>query len=198
MGKRSNLQPAVWNAHPVDFAKDLKVGKKGQELIVKTGNGLLKELDGRKNDLELVRTKEKVELKTERYKLDSNKTYSRKNRTTPNLFIERWSDEKRSHIGGPFQALAKGSKFYMHVFANKTIVVFKTEELVKYLNQIDFTQKYAKRKSAIQNKVGKKSWTTVGYYIPLEDLASLAVVTKLSTYNLQRAFKNIKRRTAKV
>lgn len=196
MGKR-NLKPMPWNSNPVDFGKDLKAGKKGQEKVVRAGAGLLKELDGRKNDLELVRTKEKVELKTERYKLNSTKKYSRKTRTTPNLFIERWSDEKRCHIGGPFQALAKGSKFYMHVFSNKKVVIFKTQELVDYLNQIDFTQKYAKRKAGIQNKVGSKSWLTVGYYIPLEDLKHLAVVTDLSGENLQRGFKNIKRRTAK-
>ncbi len=196
--KKKTLKPVAWNSHVVDFSKDLKSGKKGQELVVKVGSGLLKELDGRKNDLELVRTKEKVELKTERYKLNKDKKYSRKTRTTPNLFIERWSDEKRCHIGGPFQALEKGSKFYMHVFSNKKVVVFKTEELVQYLNQIDFTKKYAKRKASIQNKVGKKTWTTVGYYIPLEDLMALAVVTDLKTYELQRAFKNIKRRTAKV
>lgn len=72
MGKR-NLKPMPWNSNPVDFGKDLKAGKKGQEKVVRAGAGLLKELDGRKNDLELVRTKEKVELKTERYKLNSTK-----------------------------------------------------------------------------------------------------------------------------
>lgn len=193
-----NLKPKAWTGSRVDFATDLKAGKKGQELVVKTGGGLLKELDGRKNDLELVRTGEKVELKSERYKLNENKKYSRKDRSTPNLFIERWSDEKRCHIGGPFQALAKGSTFYMHVFSNKKVVVFKTEELVAFLNKMDFTQKYSKRKASIPNKSGAKAWMTVGYYIPLEDLKEIAVVTELSKYKLQRAFKNIKRRTPKV
>lgn len=197
MGK-ANLKAKSWNGKVVDFNSDLKDGKKGQEKIVRVGKGLLRELDGRKNDLELVRTKEKVELKTERYNLNKNRKYSRKTRSTPNIFIERWSDEKRGHIGGPFQALAKGNKFYVHVFKNKKVVIFKTQELVDYLNQIDFTQKYVKKKASIPNKAGKKEWLTVGYYIPLEDLEHLAVVTNLTTYCLQRGFKNIKRRTAKV
>lgn len=196
MGKRT-LKAIPWNNHVVDFSKDLKTGKKGQELVVKVGKNLLKELDGRKNDLQLVRTKETVELKTESYKLNANKKFSRKTKSTPNIFIERWSDEKRCHIGGPFQALAKGSKFYMHIFANKKVVVFKTEELVNYLNQVDFTRKYAKKKASLFNKAGKRDWVTVGYYIPMEDLAHLAVITDLTTYNLQRAFKNIKRRVEK-
>lgn len=194
--KKLKVKP--WNGHVADFGSDLKAGQKGQEKIVRAGKGLLRELDGRKNDLELVRTKEKVELKTERYNLKRNGKFSRATRSTPNLFIERWSDEKRGHIGGPFQALAKGNKFYVHLFKNNKVVVFKTQELVDYLNKIDFTQKYAKKKSNIPNKSGKKDWMTVGYYIPLEDIAHLAVITGVSAYELQRAFKNIKRRTAKV
>lgn len=197
MGKK-NLKATPWNDKKVNFNNDLKIGKKGQQNVVRISDGLLKELDGRKNDLELTRTKETVELKTESYKLNSNRKFNRSRKTTPNLFIERWSDEKRCHIGGPFQALAKGSKFYMHVFANKKVVLFKTKELVKYLNQLDFTQKYSKRKASIFNKVGTKTWVTVGYSIPLKDLEKLAVVTDLKTYELQRAFKNIKRRASKV
>lgn len=196
MGKK-NLKAIPWNQKRVNFNEDLKTGKKGQQMVVKVGSSILKELDGRKNDLELIKTKETVELKTESYKLNSKKKFSREKRSTPNIFIERWSDEKRGHIGGPFQALNKGSKFYMHVFANKKVVLFKTKELVKFLNQIDFTQKYAKKKASIFNKMGQKSWVTVGYSVPLKDLEKLAVVTQLKTEELKKAFKNLKRRVAK-
>lgn len=196
MGKK-NLKAVPWTSKGVNFQDDLKSGKKGQEKVVRAGKNILRELDGKRNDLELVRTKETIELKTETYKLNERRKFSREKRSTPNIFIERWSDEQRAHIGGPFQAMQKGSKFYMHVFANGKVVIFKTEELVKFLNKIDFTQKYAKKKASIFNKVGKKSWVTVGYSIPFKDLEKLAVVTTLKGGELQKAFRNLKRRQSR-
>lgn len=149
-----------------NFKSSLAKGQQGELLLLNKLPFLVK-LDGRRSDFVVgvdcalygldFTQGETLELKTDYYQMDK----------TNNFFIEIWSDIDRGAPGGPMQAFQHGSTYWLYMYAlNSKAFLFKTEELCKYIEAQDKNR----WPSAL---VPNKSWTTMGYKIPRQDLKHL-------------------------
>lgn len=131
------------------FDESLKIGKTGEDIFNDINPHLQRE-NGLKFDFSY--NGKKIELKTEYY--DINKT--------ENFFIERFSYDDVD--GGPWQSLNNNVEYYIHFFVkNKTFFVFKTEELVNYLNDLELNL----------IKIPNKNHITQGFKIKRKDLSHI-------------------------
>lgn len=107
-----------------EFQKSLVKGKKGEKEFYELFKDKIEQLDGYSSDARILKSGETIELKTE----------TRCATETPNIFVEKFSFSDVP--GGPWQALKKGSTYYIHFFP-KTMefFVYKTATLVKYLDE---------------------------------------------------------------
>lgn len=107
-----------------DFEKSLKKGKAAESEFLELFKDKVERLDGYIADFKIKKNGRTIELKTE----------SRCETETPNLFIERYSYGEED--GGPFQALRKGTTYYVHWFPlTQTFYVYKTETLVAWFKK---------------------------------------------------------------
>lgn len=78
-------------------------------------------------DFKMIESGRYVELKSDYYSTED----------TPNFAIELYSDEKRRTPGGPWQALTKGSFFFVYYFPKDSVhYIFETKKLVDYLDSV--------------------------------------------------------------
>lgn len=136
------------------FGSSLAKGKRGEDLLSELWPELQR-LDGRKGDFTWNGIK--VELKTDSYDMAKTK----------NFFLEVWSDVDKGKPGGPWQALQHGAELFCYFYSNNlTMYIFDTQALVYYLDGLpkDYYQSV---------KVPNRTWTTVGYKVPREDLKHL-------------------------
>lgn len=143
----------------MSFKKSLTIGALGETLYFQAHNGKLERLDGLKADFRCMETGDLYELKTDTYSMDS----------TPNMFIERYSDNIKRNPGGPFQSKVNGCKYFTYFYVqNLTLFTFLTQSLIDRIEQLAPQL----RVMFIQNK----SWVTEGYLVPrtlIEDLAKI-------------------------
>lgn len=135
------------------FSKSLKVGKRGEDTFYQMFKDSLIRLDGLESDF-ITKNNKTIELKTDFYNP----------KETPNFFLERWS--RNSVDGGPWQALKKGSFYYIYFFiATKEIYIFETKELVDELNVLC--------KDSYLIPVRNVGFVTLGYKVARESLAHI-------------------------
>jgi hypothetical protein len=119
----------------------------------------LTRLDGRKHDLIDEATGETYELKTDSYDMSK----------TPNFFIEYYSDLERAKRGGPWQALANNTKYFVYMYpTNNTFFIFETEKLVAMLEHIV--------QDMMMIRIPNRTWTTCGFKVPRECLVEYAKI----------------------
>lgn len=137
-----------------DFNIDLSRGKAGEQLLADKFPNLLIQLHGTGPDFRILGSQTYLELKTDSYNMNS----------TPNFFLE--TESRPGHPGGPFQALAKGSKYFIYYYLqNDKYFIFDTQDLVFFLKQNGW--KYGER------TIANKNYATKGLLIPRKDLESL-------------------------
>lgn len=107
------------------FQKSLKTGKRYENQFNELFKDKVEQLDGYASDFKITKNGKLVELKTDLYCPTK----------TNNLFMEFYSYGEEP--GGPFQALKKGSDYYIYWFPKSMeFFVFKTATLVKKLNDL--------------------------------------------------------------
>ena len=137
-----------------NFARSLAAGQAGEKLLLSLWPQLTP-TDGRRGDF-LLPSGEKMEVKSDSY--DHNKT--------SNLFVERWSDFDAKKPGGAHQAQEHGAAYFFYWFPlNRIGYMFSVQDLVDFMDNFEF--KYSP--VLIENR----SWTTVGYKVPREDLKAI-------------------------
>jgi len=148
------------------FNDQLKQGHKGEILFMEVFPFELERTDGRGADFIIKLTNQTLELKTDSY--DPLKT--------SNYFMERYSSKEKQSPGGPFQAESKGIEYYAYMFSKtKEYTVFRTKELVKYLNENMDEKKLI--------GVPNKTYITQGYKVDRASVAHLVV-------DVNKEFKN--------
>lgn len=153
MGGEGDDRTPVGQSGPYDFQDQLKVGQKGENLLVNVTHGAIAPLDGRTNDLKIVKTSLTIELKTDTFNMER----------TPNFFIERFSTDTGFEAGGPWQALEKGSDLFIYMFVVQgECFVFKTKELVEALEPMIRNMKLT--------PVRNRAYNTLGYKIKRDTL----------------------------
>ena len=109
----------------MSFQKDLKFGQDAELAFVNRFSGSLQLMDGRKGDIRLIKTNQRIELKTDR----------RTEHDTGNMFLERYSHAGNKTPGGPYQALEHGCELFAYLFApTGTFYLFQSSALIDYLN----------------------------------------------------------------
>lgn len=99
-----------------------------------------------------------LELKTDTYDMSS----------TPNFFIERFSNAKYQTPGGPWKAQENGCKYFAYMFIkNKIWFLFEVDKLIEILDKI------VKEKQLKLEEIKNKGWITQGYKIKRKDLSSI-------------------------
>jgi hypothetical protein len=145
------------------FKTQLRLGQMGEMMFEQAFQGKYEKLDGKGSDFRCTSTGVGIELKTDFWSLAS----------TPNFFIERWSDVEKKKPGGPWQALEKGStRFYYFYVPDLTLFEFDTASLVSALEPIIVSIK--------PFDVKNERWTTQGFRVPRELLKDQYTEIKLS------------------
>lgn len=98
-----------------NFQKDLKFGQSKELEFCNLFPGKLKQTDGRKGDLLIIKTNQKIELKTER----------RASTETNNIFVELHSHHVNKTDGGPVQAFKAGCSHIVWQFADGVVLVYE-------------------------------------------------------------------------
>jgi hypothetical protein len=143
------------SAHKIhEFKKSLSKGKRAEAEFLELFKDKVEQLDGFMSDFRVLTDGTGLELKTDFY--DPSKT--------ANYFIEAFSYSDVR--GGPWQALDKGSKWFVYWFPmTMEIHVWKTSTLVRRLDSIT--------KDMYTINVHNSSHTTRGFKVPrhmLEDI----------------------------
>lgn len=142
-----------------DFHKDLSRGKTGEAALLGKFPNLLVSLQGTGPDFRLLGSQTYLELKTDYYDMSK----------TPFFFMEAQS--RPGHKGGPWQALEKGSKYFIYYFIkNDSWHIFETEVLVSLLNL--YRHHYAE--AIVKNK----NYETLGIKVPRSDLKAIELTFK--------------------
>jgi hypothetical protein len=138
------------------FKKQLRQGEIGEAIFYMAHQGTLSKEDGRARDFSCALTGAGVELKTDFYNMDA----------TPFFFMERFSNREKQSPGGPYQAQANGTKWFVYFFiSHLTYFRFETEKLVERLEQVMPTCEAMEIKN--------DGYVTVGYKVPREALSDL-------------------------
>lgn len=143
-----------WSPRKFDWEKQLEIGNSAQDKFFRLyADSLTRTKGNHSGDFKIVQTGETIELKSDQYT------------KTNNFFIERWSKVEDNKVGGPWQAITHGSKYYVYWFPNlDTMYVFLLEDMVKALDQVII--------SLPTIPVSNSTYTTVGYKVPKELLIS--------------------------
>lgn len=136
-----------------NFHEDLKFGQDAEALVARFMRW--EQLDGRHSDF-LTQDGEAIELKTDR----------RDSRTSPNVFLEVFSNLEKQRPGGPYQAFGRGSTVYAYYFAlDKRLFVYDTVKLLKHLE----ANKYK------VHRILNRGWITTGVAVPRANLEAALV-----------------------
>ena len=155
---------------PFDFHEQLAIGQKGEKFFVKEYPHLLEALDGRAADMRIIGPKNyghTVELKTETYAATRGHP-----RCTGNMFVERFSNNRKQTNGGPWQAKANGTNEYWHHFPLDGVLY---RALV--IPFVDWLDEYVALHKVSLYPVDNERYDTMGYRIPLMavDKANIAI-----------------------
>lgn len=144
-----------------DFKEQLAKGVEGEVNFLLKYENLIEKTDGGFiSDFKILSTGDKIELKTDFY--DPRKT--------KNFFFEFQSNKEKASPGGPWQALMKGSKYFVYRFSRTGQEFwFNTEDLVAAICLID-------DKSLVE--IQNKGWVTTGYKLPRKKFEHLLLDTK--------------------
>lgn len=136
-----------------NFARDLKRGQKGESLLLERFPTLIK-AEVRDYDF-LTPSGLKVETK-----FDGTK-YT-------NIFLEVISNSNKESPGGPYQSLLKEVDLFIYVFErDNSTHVYRVNDLVWFL--------FKTKGKYDQKKVWNKTYNSLGYAIPIEDLKHLEI-----------------------
>lgn len=140
-----------------DFKDQLKVGTRGEELMLQHYHSPLILIPEHYADFKRVTDGKIVELKSDTYNIEK----------TPNFFWEVWSDLKGKKPGGPWQSKEHKVQVFIYYFVrHNTYFEFDLKELLKFL------QPHADKRNDGGGWifVKNKAWTTAGFTIPREDM----------------------------
>lgn len=132
------------------FREQLTVGARGEELFLESYGGKLSEDLRWDIAVEGVGT---VELKTDMH-------------NSPNFFIEYYSDKDAKTPGGPWKSRDNNVNYFVyHFLEHKTFYWFRPEDLIRFM----------KNKKYNEILIPNFGWTTLGYAVPIIDIAHLAL-----------------------
>jgi hypothetical protein len=152
-----------------EFEESKKVGDKGENLLEKYYGDYVKRLDGRENDFVILNDNRLLEQKSDQYRLA----------TTPNFFMERYSNDKWYPPGGPWQALEKGSNVYLYYFMNdKTFFWFDSVTVLVETLEV-LTRGHRLVEVYNRPKDGRPPYNTLGFLVKREQLKDLYKTFKL-------------------
>jgi len=140
-------------ARTFDFQEQLKVGTRGEELLLEYYPEKLKIWEGRDGDF-ITESGIKIELKADSYNMDK----------TPNMFIEKYSDFDKKTPGSIWQAAGHGCKRFIYYFVRHN-TWFECNDIPGLCKFIDDTYGH-KGFILIKNK----GWRTAGWAIPRTNL----------------------------
>lgn len=135
------------------FETDLKYGNSSEHKFFLKNADKLSLLDGRKGDLQLLKSGALIELKSER----------RTSTATGNLFLERYSHKKLCTPGGPWSAKLAGCAYIVYLFADEKLFCYNIDILIAWVNKYEKT--LSRHNTAYSN--------SMGYIIPLIRLQDL-------------------------
>ena len=139
------------------FKEQIAVGDEGQRLFLKNYHTPITEYVPHAADFQVVATGALVELKTDTYPMA----------TTPNFFIERWSDIGSKKPGSVWQSVEKGVTIFCYMFIQDR-TYFEFTDLPALIARLDDITA-GSYLMAIRNK----GWTTGGYRVKRESLRDL-------------------------
>jgi hypothetical protein len=155
----------------VSFQDSKRQGAIGEAIFFSAHSDILEKSPDLKADFLLSYNGEAIELKSDSYDLNS----------TPNLFLERWSNIEAGKPGGPWQAQANGSKWFVYFFpVNLIYYRFDVNQLVAHIDQN--VAEYKTR------NIPNKTYTTQGYLVPRASLAELYKEVKLGVHVIGKEF----------
>ena len=139
---------------PFQFNRQLKIGDQGEAWLFENYHTPLTRYEPHAYDF-VDHLGRPLELKTESRSLES----------TPNFFIERWSDMDKKKPGGPWQSIEKGVEVLVYLFLpSQTYFVFDSLPLLIHtVEELDLKPK------VIQNVRYRAS----GFVVPREALSHL-------------------------
>lgn len=140
------------------FRPQKSIGDTGEQHIQSTYQNITK-TDGRISDCILTNadgSTSTIELKTDTYSMND----------TPNLFMEYMGNTDKGTLGGPWRAAKDKVDYFVYYYLKDTTFFwYKSQELAAFL---DGWIK-GKKPKTIRNK----SYDTVGYTVPRDDVAHL-------------------------
>lgn len=139
------------------FGSSSRKGKVGEERFLEVFKDLEALPKGIKGpDFKVAGEDLLVELKTDYYSME-----------TGNFFMEVYSDMEKQTLGGPAQALEKGSKVFCYYYIKSgDLFIFKDlKKLVKTIDKV--------KANGRECKIKNKSYTTLGYAIKRDEFSKL-------------------------
>lgn len=142
------------------FNDDVKRGDKGENKLLNAYSFLEKDstdghdmLDNR-NDPPIT-----VEVKTDFYDMEE----------TPNFFMERYSDDKKFKLGGPWRSANHNTDIFLYQFINNNKVFWFSDipELVRCLDE------YVSKNNPEVMRIKNARYYTLGFKIPREAVSHL-------------------------
>lgn len=153
-----------------DFKTDLARGRIGELAMLHASSDTLIPLDGRKADMEIKKTGEHLEVKTD-------SSYSMND--TPNCFMEVYSHGNK--LGGPFRSREEGCKYFAYLYAKDgAMLLFNTEELCERLELLHDSR------NLTLTHVGNKNYVTRGLKIHRDWITDLLIEPKDASFKFDR------------
>ena len=143
------------------FKEQLQYGLAGERIFIDTYPELFTPYEGSNASDVLYKGVIPGEIKTDSY--DMNKT--------PNFFMERYSVDFKRNSGGPWQALEKGSKFFIYHFEQQGLF-FLFNDVSKLVERLEGL---VNEHGLGVIKVPNKHYNTLGYKIRREWLEDLYI-----------------------
>lgn len=142
------------------------VGDIGEKRFYEAYPDLLNRLDGRDSDAEMKENGDGIELKTDTYRMQ----YTPNTKSSPNMFIERYSNSNYRNPGGPWQAIEKGSKYFVYYYIHDG-VLFWCDNIPRLVAYLDATKDEADLKPVYnKGKGGQPDYYTLGWPITRKEL----------------------------
>lgn len=141
------------------FWDSLKVGTRGEELLIQHYHEPLVVIPDRYADFRRVTDGKTVELKTDTYNVTK----------TQNYFFERYSDFHKKTPGGPWRARKDRVGVFVYYFVRSNLY-FNFEDVKALCKEIE---RIVKRKKQGLILVKNRGYITAGYTIPRDSLAHL-------------------------
>lgn len=148
----------AWQSKIFSFNKEFSKGLKGEDIFIQC----YKDKNARKSDTRdydlLIKKDTKIELKTDYRSMES----------TPNIFIERWSDMDAKKPGGPYQSYEKGVFIFIYFFIiDMTFIWFKTLDLKNFIDK--------NKNTLYSRKIRNMNYNGFGYLVPRDKIQDIII-----------------------